>query len=90
VKLGQALSTVLTSSAKAAANLSQLQDDLPPAPFAKIKQRRTSFGAPLDSLFLSSMRCRRRGVDRSSRTRDHDRRPHVAAKVCDRASRKSC
>jgi ubiquinone biosynthesis protein len=53
VKLGQALSTRpdLVGD-KAAENLSQLQDDLPPAPFAKIKQTiESSFGAPLESLF---------------------------------------
>ena len=37
---------------KAAENLSQLQDDLPPAPFEAIKQTiEQSFGAPLESLF---------------------------------------
>jgi ubiquinone biosynthesis protein len=53
IKLGQALSTRPDLvGEKAAANLSQLQDDLPPAPFAKIKQTiETSFGAPLESLF---------------------------------------
>ena len=53
VKLGQALSTRPDLvGEKAAANLSQLQDDLPPAPFAKIKQTiEASFGAPLESLF---------------------------------------
>jgi ubiquinone biosynthesis protein len=53
VKLGQALSTRPDLvGEKAAANLSQLQDDLPPAPFAKIKQTiESSFGAPLESLF---------------------------------------
>ena len=53
VKLGQALSTRPDLvGEKAAANLSQLQDDLPPAPFAKIKQTvETSFNAPLESLF---------------------------------------
>jgi ubiquinone biosynthesis protein len=53
VKLGQALSTRPDLvGAKAAANLSLLQDDLPPAPFAKIKETiESSFGAPLDSLF---------------------------------------
>jgi ubiquinone biosynthesis protein len=53
VKLGQALSTRPDLvGAKAAANLSLLQDDLPPAPFAKIKQTiESSFGAPLESLF---------------------------------------
>jgi ubiquinone biosynthesis protein len=53
VKLGQALSTRPDLvGAKAAANLSLLQDDLPPAPFPKIKETiEGSFGAPLDSLF---------------------------------------
>jgi ubiquinone biosynthesis protein len=53
VKLGQALSTRPDLvGERAAANLSQLQDDLPPAPFAKIKQTiEGSFGAPLESLF---------------------------------------
>jgi ubiquinone biosynthesis protein len=53
IKLGQALSTRPDLvGEKAAENLSQLQDDLPPAPFAKIKQTiETSFDAPLESLF---------------------------------------
>lgn len=53
IKLGQALSTRPDLvGEKAAENLSQLQDDLPPAPFAKIKRTiESSFGAPLDSLF---------------------------------------
>jgi ubiquinone biosynthesis protein len=53
VKLGQALSTRPDLvGQEAAENLSQLQDDLPPAPFPAI--RRTiehSFNAPLESLF---------------------------------------
>jgi ubiquinone biosynthesis protein len=55
IKLGQALSTRPDLvGEKAAENLSQLQDDLPPAPFAAIKQTiETSFNAPLDSLFSS-------------------------------------
>jgi len=55
IKLGQALSTRPDLvGQKAADNLSQLQDDLPPAPFALIKQTiETSFNAPLDSLFSS-------------------------------------
>ena len=54
IKLGQALSTRPDLvGEKAAANLSQLQDDLPPAPFAKIKRTiESSFGAPLEALFL--------------------------------------
>ena len=53
IKLGQALSTRPDLVGKEAAeNLSQLQDDLPPAPFALIKQTiEKSFGAPLESLF---------------------------------------
>ena len=53
VKLGQALSTRPDLvGEKAAANLSQLQDDLPPAPFTKIKQTiEASFNAPLETLF---------------------------------------
>jgi ubiquinone biosynthesis protein len=53
IKLGQALSTRPDLvGEKAAENLSQLQDDLPPAPFTKIKQTiEGSFGAPLESLF---------------------------------------
>ena len=53
IKLGQALSTRPDLvGERAAENLSQLQDDLPPAPFAAIKQTiESSFGAPLDSLF---------------------------------------
>jgi len=53
IKLGQALSTRPDLvGEKAAENLSQLQDDLPPAPFAKIKQTiEASFGGSLESLF---------------------------------------
>ena len=53
IKLGQALSTRPDLVGEtAAANLSQLQDDLPAAPFAAIKQTiESSFGAPLESLF---------------------------------------
>jgi ubiquinone biosynthesis protein len=53
VKLGQALSTRPDLvGEKAAANLSQLQDDLPPAPFDKIKQTiESSFETPLETLF---------------------------------------
>jgi ubiquinone biosynthesis protein len=53
IKLGQALSTRPDLvGERAAANLSQLQDDLPPAPFAKIKRIiESSFNAPLESLF---------------------------------------
>jgi ubiquinone biosynthesis protein len=53
IKLGQALSTRpdLVGD-RAAANLSQLQDDLPPAAFPAIKQIiEQSFGAPLESLY---------------------------------------
>ena len=53
IKLGQALSTRPDLvGERAAENLSQLQDDLPPAPFAAIKETiEASFGAPLDALF---------------------------------------
>jgi ubiquinone biosynthesis protein len=53
VKLGQALSTRPDLvGQEAAENLSQLQDDLPPAPFAAIKRTiERSFNAPLESLF---------------------------------------
>jgi len=53
IKLGQALSTRPDLvGERAAANLSQLQDDLPPAPFAEIKRTiESSFGQPLDALF---------------------------------------
>jgi len=53
IKLGQALSTRPDLvGERAAENLSQLQDDLPPAPFAAIKRTiEQSFGAPLESLF---------------------------------------
>ena len=54
IKLGQALSTRPDLvGEKAAENLSQLQDDLPPARFDFIKRTiETSFNAPLESLFL--------------------------------------
>jgi len=55
IKLGQALSTRpdLVGD-KAAENLSLLQDDLPPAPFAAIKQTiEASFGQPLECLYTS-------------------------------------
>ncbi|MEO5972927.1 MAG: 2-polyprenylphenol 6-hydroxylase [Sphingomicrobium sp.] len=53
IKLGQALSTRPDLvGARAAENLSQLQDNLPPAPFAAIKAAiETAFEAPLDSLY---------------------------------------
>jgi ubiquinone biosynthesis protein len=53
IKLGQALSTRPDLvGEKAAENLSQLQDDLPPAPFAAIKRTiEQSFGMPLESLY---------------------------------------
>ena len=53
IKLGQALSTRPDLvGEKAAENLSQLQDDLPPAPYPAIKQTiKSSFGVPLDTLF---------------------------------------
>src|SRR5207253_4429084 len=55
IKLGQALSTRpdLVGD-QAVANLSLLQDDLPPAPFAAIKKTiETSFGQPLEALYSS-------------------------------------
>ena len=53
IKLGQALSTRPDLVGQAAAeNLSKLQDDLPPAPFAAFKRIiESSFGAPLESLY---------------------------------------
>jgi ubiquinone biosynthesis protein len=53
IKLGQALSTRPDLvGERAAANLSLLQDDLPPAPFPAIRQIiEASFGAPLESLY---------------------------------------
>jgi ubiquinone biosynthesis protein len=53
IKLGQALSTRPDLvGEKAAENLSQLQDDLPPAPFIAIKRTiESSFGLPLEALF---------------------------------------
>ncbi|HKX91484.1 MAG TPA: 2-polyprenylphenol 6-hydroxylase [Sphingomicrobium sp.] len=53
IKLGQALSTRPDLvGEKAAANLSQLQDDLPPAPFSAIRQTiEAAFGAPLETLY---------------------------------------
>jgi len=53
VKLGQTLSTRPDLvGERAAANLSQLQDDLPPAPFPAIRKIiESSFGAPLETLF---------------------------------------
>ena len=53
VKLGQALSTRPDLvGQEAAENLSQLQDDLPPAPFPLIRQTiERSFNAPLESLY---------------------------------------
>src|SRR4029453_14952388 len=53
VKLGQALSTRPDLvGEKAAANLSLLQDEVPPAPFAAIKRTiQASINAPLENLF---------------------------------------
>jgi len=53
IKLGQALSTRPDLvGERAAENLSQLQDDLPPAPFEAIKRAiELAFGAPLESLY---------------------------------------
>ncbi|MBA3527156.1 MAG: 2-polyprenylphenol 6-hydroxylase [Sphingomonas sp.] len=55
IKLGQTLSTRPDLiGAAAAANLSRLQDNLPPAPFPLIKAAiETSFGAPLEKLYAS-------------------------------------
>jgi ubiquinone biosynthesis protein len=55
IKLGQALSTRPDLvGERAAENLSLLQDDLPPAPFAAIKRTiETSFEAPLETMFAS-------------------------------------
>jgi len=55
IKLGQALSTRPDLvGERAVENLSQLQDNLPPAPFAAIKQTiEASFGAPLETLYSS-------------------------------------
>src|SRR5687767_15204610 len=55
IKLGQALSTRPDLvGAKAAENLSLLQDNLPPAPFEAIRKVvESSFDAPLDQLFES-------------------------------------
>ena len=53
IKLGQALSTRPDLvGERAAQNLSLLQDDLPPAPFAAVKRIiESSFEAPLEALF---------------------------------------
>jgi len=53
IKLGQALSTRPDLvGERAAENLSQLQDDLPPAPYSAIKRTiESSFGATLENLF---------------------------------------
>ena len=53
IKLGQSLSTRPDLvGEEAAANLSQLQDNLPPAPFAAIKTTiESSFGVPLETLY---------------------------------------
>jgi len=55
IKLGQTLSTRPDLIGVAAAeNLSRLQDDLPPAPFPKIKAEiERAFDAPLEKLFES-------------------------------------
>lgn len=55
IKLGQTLSTRPDLiGVEAAENLSRLQDDLPPAPFAAIKAEiEDAFGAPLEKLFAS-------------------------------------
>ena len=55
IKLGQTLSTRPDLvGEEAAANLSQLQDNLPPAPFAEIRRTiEASFDMPLSSLYAS-------------------------------------
>jgi ubiquinone biosynthesis protein len=55
IKLGQTLSTRPDLVGEAAvANLSQLQDNLPPAPFKKVRETiEQAFEAPLESLFES-------------------------------------
>ncbi len=55
IKLGQALSTRPDLVGHdAAENLLRLQDDLPPAPFAAIRQAvEQAFGAPIDRLYAS-------------------------------------
>jgi ubiquinone biosynthesis protein len=55
IKLGQTLSTRPDLvGIEAAENLSKLQDDLPPAPFAAIKAAiEDSFGVPLETLYSS-------------------------------------
>ena len=55
IKLGQTLSTRPDLvGIEAAENLSKLQDDLPPAPFAAVKESiEDSFGVPLDTLYSS-------------------------------------
>ena len=55
IKLGQALSTRPDLvGPKAAENLSRLQDNLPPAPFAEIRKVvEASFDAPIEQLFQS-------------------------------------
>ena len=55
IKLGQTLSTRPDLvGIEAAENLSRLQDDLPPAPFAAIKSAiEEAFGAPLEKLYAS-------------------------------------
>lgn len=55
IKLGQTLSTRPDLVGEAAvANLSQLHDNLPPAPFPLIRQTiEASFGAPLEALYSS-------------------------------------
>ncbi|MEO7564191.1 MAG: 2-polyprenylphenol 6-hydroxylase [Sphingomicrobium sp.] len=53
IKLGQTLSTRPDLiGEEAATNLSQLQDKLPPAPFASVRQTiESAFGVPLESLY---------------------------------------
>ena len=78
IKLGQTLSTRPDLvGERAAENLSQLQDDLPPAPFAAIKQTiEQSFeGAARKPLFRIRRSARRRRLDRPGPPRRHHRGP---------------
>ena len=78
IKLGQALSTRPDLvGEKAAANLSQLQDDLPPAPFAAIKQTIEAVVRRAARSLYSRVRrdAGRRRLDRPGPPRGHDRGP---------------
>ena len=94
IKLGQALSTRpdLVGD-RAAENLSQLQDDLPPAPFPAIKAAiEAAFETPLEQS-VRELRpgAGRRRVDRPGPPRGHHRRPRrrgqgAAARASSRSS----